>query len=45
MIGHILGLTYTQTPGQIMTEHATPEAIPLTPQAEDIKRVREIWGQ
>jgi TIR domain len=45
MLGHILGLTYTDTPGQLMSEHATFETLPLTPQAEDIKRVREVWGE
>jgi|SRR5271166_2028144 len=42
MIGHILGLTYTNTPGQMMSERATLESLPLVPQPEDIKRIRQI---
>ena len=45
MIGHILGLTYTNTPGQMMSERATLESLPLVPQPEDIKRIRQIWGK
>jgi TIR domain len=47
MLGHILGLTYTDTPDQLMTnpEHTTPETLPLTPQSEDIQRVRQIWDE
>jgi hypothetical protein len=45
MLGHILGLTYTELPGQMMTEHVELESLPLTPQAEDIKRARQIWGE
>lgn len=45
MLGHILGLTSTNTPGQIMSENAKLESLPLTPQLEDIKRIREIWNK
>jgi hypothetical protein len=45
MLGHVLGLTYTDTPDQIMSEAATLETLPLTPQSEDIKRVRQVWGE
>jgi len=45
MLGHVLGLTYTNTPGQMMTENVTLELLPLTPQPEDIKRVRQIWDK
>jgi hypothetical protein len=45
MLGHILGLRYTRTPNQMMTEGIELDALPLTPQAEDIKRVRQIWDK
>jgi len=45
MLGHILGLTYTSTPGQMMSEQVKLETLPLTPQSEDVKRVRQIWGE
>jgi len=45
MLGHILGLGYTNTPNQIMTEGAKLESLPLAPQAEDITRVRQIWDK
>jgi hypothetical protein len=46
MIGHILGLKYSTLLGQIMSDPATVEleSLPLTPQSDDIRRVREIWG-
>jgi hypothetical protein len=45
MLGHVLGLTYTDTPNQMMTDPGmmSLEEIPLTPQSEDITRIREIW--
>ena len=45
MLGHILGLGYTSTPNQMMTKGVELDALPLTPQAEDIKRVRQIWDK
>jgi hypothetical protein len=45
MLGHILGLGYTNTPNQLMTTGAELESLPLTPQAEDIKRARQIWDK
>jgi hypothetical protein len=45
MLGHVLGLGYTGTPGQIMTQTVTLESLPLKPQSEDIQRVRRIWGK
>jgi hypothetical protein len=48
MIGHILGLTTSQASGQLMSDTSTGvtyETLPLAPQAEDIERVREIWGR
>ena len=44
MLGHVLGLNYTKTSGQLMTQNVTLETLPLTPQSEDIQRVR-IWSR
>jgi hypothetical protein len=47
MIGHILGLGYSDVRGQIMSppNTVTYDSVPLTPQADDIKRVRAIWDK
>ena len=42
--GHVLGLSNTDTPDQLMSADATLDTLPREPQAEDIDRVREIWG-
>ena len=46
MLGHILGLEYTNRPGQLMTnpEKTDLDSLPLTPQADDIRRIVKIWG-
>ena len=41
-IGHILGLTHTTTPGQLM--YPIAHAGIKSPQSEDIQRIRAIWG-
>ena len=43
MLGHILGLGYTQVPDQLMTEGIALESLPLTPQQDDVRKVRTIW--
>jgi hypothetical protein len=54
MIGHILGLGYGNVSGQLMSppnsivvnpSPNTYESLPLTPQSDDIRRVREIWDR
>ncbi|MFO0871343.1 MAG: AAA family ATPase [Pirellulales bacterium] len=40
-IGHLLGLTHTPTPGQLMSEDV-PAGV-RTPQEEDLRRLRELW--
>src|SRR5262249_18462001 len=54
MIGHILGLGYSNVSGQLMSppnsiavnpSPNTYESLPLTPQSDDIRRVREIWDR
>ncbi|MFO0901714.1 MAG: matrixin family metalloprotease [Pirellulales bacterium] len=40
-LGHLLGLTHTATPGQLMSE-AVPDGV-RTPQEEDVRRLRELW--
>lgn len=47
MLGHILGLGYTNIPGQVMTHYKkidSLDSLPLTPQADDIRRIVKIWG-
>ena len=45
MLGHILGLGYTQVPSQLMTENVDLANLPLTPQSDDQKQVRQKWQQ
>ena len=45
MLGHILGLGYTDVPGQLMTEGISLDELPLSPQSDDVKKVRAVWGQ
>lgn len=40
-LGHVLGLTHTQTPGQLMSDTVPDSA--RAPQAEDIQRLKELW--
>jgi len=40
-LGHLLGLGHTATPGQLMSD-SVPDQV-RTPQAEDIRRLLEIW--
>jgi matrixin len=41
-IGHLLGLTHTSVPRQLMNDVLQPNI--KTPQNDDIKRLREIWS-
>jgi hypothetical protein len=43
MLGHVLGLKETNTPGQLMTHGADLETLPASPQAEDKALARKIW--
>ena len=40
-LGHLLGLTHTATPGQLMSE-SVPDDV-RAPQEEDISRLRQLW--
>lgn len=43
MLGHVLGLDLTDTPGQLMTRDSKLKSSPVTPQEEDVRRVRALW--
>ncbi|MFT5524597.1 MAG: hypothetical protein ACI9HK_002552 [Pirellulaceae bacterium] len=43
--GHALGLSSTQTPGQLMSQETSLDDLPSQPQNEDRVRVIEIWGR
>jgi WD40 repeat protein len=42
-LGHLLGLTHTATPGQLMSD-SVPASV-RAPQPEDIARLRKLWNR